>query len=102
MMSNRNGNGHEQRRGADGGQQSTDLRVSPTMARLLGALEKGDDVGHFGRLVFAMVARHFMDEDRVVRLLARQPEQDEEQARALLLQVQGRDYCPPRRETLLE
>ncbi len=49
-----------------------------------------------------MVARHFMDEERLVDLLSKQPEQDEEKARAMLVQVQGRDYNPPRRERILE
>src|SRR5438132_10246122 len=79
-----------------------ELRDSPMMAHLLDALEAGRDVGHYGRLVFAMVARHFMDEDAMVRLLARQPEQGEESARSLVLQVSGRDYNPPGRERILE
>src|SRR5688572_5432662 len=78
------------------------LRDSPMMAHLLDALEAGTDVGHYGRLTFAMVARHFMGEAELVRLLARQPDQDEEEARALLLQVKGRDYSPPKRERILE
>jgi hypothetical protein len=82
--------------------QSDNLRDSPMMAHLLDALEKGTDVGHYGRLVFAMVARHFLSEDKLVSLLADQPEQDEESARALLQQVTARDYNPPRRERILE
>src|SRR5919201_1412161 len=35
-------------------------------------------------------------------MLANQPGEDETSARALLLQVQGRDYNPPRRERILE
>src|SRR5207249_5797388 len=62
----------------------------------------GTDVGHYGRLTFAMVARHFLDEAELVRLLAAQPEQDETKARALLRQVQERDYNPPKRERILE
>jgi hypothetical protein len=38
------------------------------MAHLLDALEAGTDIGHYGRLTFAMVARHFMSEDMLVRL----------------------------------
>jgi hypothetical protein len=82
--------------------QSRNLRDSAMMAHLLDALESGKDVGHYGRLTFAMVARHFMDEDELVRLLADQPEQDEASARALLQQVTARDYNPPRRERILE
>jgi hypothetical protein len=82
--------------------RGTDLRDSPMMAHLLDALEHGTDVGHYGRLVFAMVARHFLDGDRIVDLLAKQPGQSEEEARSLLLQVEGRDYNPPKRERILE
>jgi len=84
------------------GGQSRDLRDSPMMAYLLDNLEKGVDIGHYGRLTFAMVARHFIDEDKLVKLLAKQPGQDEEQARAMVTQVQARDYNPPRRERILE
>ena len=78
------------------------LRDSPMMAHLLDALEAGTDVGHYGRLTFAMVARHFLDEDEIVRLLASQPGQSEEDARSMVLQVQGRDYNPPKRERILQ
>lgn len=82
--------------------RSENLQDSPTMARLLEALEQGTDIGHYGRLTFAMVARHFLEEDELVGLLAKQPEHDETQARALLLQVQQKDYNPPKREKLLD
>jgi DNA primase large subunit len=86
----------------NGRERDENLRRSPMMAHLLDALEEGTDVGHYGRLTFAMVARHFMDEERLVDLLSKQPEQDEERVRAMVLQVQGRDYNPPRRERILE
>jgi hypothetical protein len=79
-----------------------DLRKSEMMAHLVGSLEGGKDIGHYGRLVFAMVARHFVDEDELVGLLTKNPGFDEEQARALCRQVWGRDYNPPRRERILE
>jgi hypothetical protein len=82
--------------------RSRNLRDSPMMAHLLDALEAGTDIGHYGRLAFAMIARHFMDEAEVVGLLARQPDQDDDKARSLLLQVNGRDYNPPKRERILE
>jgi hypothetical protein len=81
---------------------SDNLRDSPMMARLQDALEAGEDVGQYGRLTFVIVARHFMDEDEIVKLLAGQPEMSEEHARAMLAQVQERDYNPPKRERILE
>ncbi len=82
--------------------RSTDLRDSPMMAHLLDALEKGTDVGHYGRLVFVMVARHFLSEDEIVDLLEKQPGMDDTQARAMYLQVQQKDYNPPKRDRILE
>ena len=79
-----------------------DLRKNGMMAHLLDALESGQDIGHYGRLVFAMVARHFMDEDDLVGWLQKDRSFSEEDARSLYLQVQGRDYSPPKREKILE
>ena len=78
------------------------LRDSPMMAHLLDALEAGTDIGHYGRLTFAMVARHFLDEGELIRLLSGQPEHDEATARSLLRQVEGHDYNPPKRERIME
>ncbi len=82
--------------------RSKDLRDSPMMAHLLDALNEGTDIGHYGRLVFAMVARFFLPENEMIDLLSKQPEMDEQEARSLLLQVQGRDYNPPKRDRILE
>jgi len=79
-----------------------DLRNNEMMAHLLDALEQRRDIGHYGRLVFVMVARHFLDEDGLLGYLTRDAEFGEQEARALLAQVQGRDYNPPRRERILE
>jgi uncharacterized protein YneF (UPF0154 family) len=79
-----------------------DLRKNGMMAHLLAALEGGQDIGHYGRLVFAMVGRHFMDEKALLTYLQKNPDFTEEEARALYHQVQGRDYNPPRRERILE
>ena len=78
-----------------------ELRKSPMMSHLLGALESGQDIGQYGRLTFAMVARHFMDKEEIVELLQRGGI-DEGQAKALVQQVEERDYNPPRRERILE
>ena len=77
------------------------LRNNDMMAHLLDSLEQGKDIGHYGRLVFAMVARHFMDEEELVGWLRKDQDLEEEDARALYLQVQGRDYNPPKREKIL-
>jgi hypothetical protein len=79
-----------------------DLRQSPMMAHLLDALEAGTDIGHYGRLVFAMVARHFLDDEAMLRLLAKQPDHGEGDMRALLAQVKAKDYNPPKRERILQ
>jgi hypothetical protein len=78
------------------------LRDSEMMAHLLDALERKQDIGHYGRLVFVMVARHFIDEDELIAQLTRDPSCDEEEARSLVQQVQARDYNPPKRERILE
>ncbi len=79
-----------------------DLRQSQMMSHLLDALDRGEDIGHYGRLTFAMIARHFLDEDELIRLLGNQPDHDETEARALMRQVKARDYNPPKRERILE
>ncbi|CAA9306902.1 MAG: hypothetical protein AVDCRST_MAG77-6147 [uncultured Chloroflexi bacterium] len=78
------------------------LRRNGMMAHLMEALEKGTDIGHYGRLVFAMVAHHFMDEDALVGWLQKDKDFDEQDARALVLQVKGRDYNPPKRNKILD
>jgi hypothetical protein len=78
------------------------LRKNGMMAHLLDSLEAGQDIGHYGRLVFAMVARHFLSEEELLGYLQKNPNFGPEQARALYLQVQGKDYNPPRRERVLE
>ena len=79
-----------------------ELRKNAMMSHLLDALERGEDIGHYGRLVFAMVARHFMAEDDLCRYLQKNPGVSEADARSLCRQVEGRDYNPPRRERIVE
>ncbi|WP_375766802.1 hypothetical protein NR798_34665 [Archangium gephyra] len=78
------------------------LRKNGMMAHLLDSLDAGQDIGHYGRLVFAMVARHFLDEDELRDTLLQDPAFDERQAISLIEQVKGRDYSPPRREKVLQ
>jgi len=86
----------------DNAGRSENLGDSPLMARLLDALKSGTDIGRYGQFTFVTVARHFLTEDEIVKMLAKQPEMDVEKARALYIQVQEHDYNPPRRERILE
>ena len=79
-----------------------DLRQSPMMTYLLDALDNGEDIGHYGRLTFAMVAHHFLDKDELVEWLSKDGDTGENEARALVQQVEERGYNPPRRERILE
>jgi len=79
-----------------------DLRQSPMMAHMLDSLDNGEDIGHYGRLVFAMIGRHFVSNDELVELLTKDQDTDEQEMRALVQQVEGKGYSPPRREKILE
>ena len=79
-----------------------DLQQSPMMNHMLEALDRGEDIGHFGRLTFVMVARHFVDNDELVELLTKDHDADEQEIRAMVQQVEEKDYSPPRREKILE
>jgi DNA primase large subunit len=72
------------------------------MAHLLDALSRGEDIGHYGRLVFVMVARYFLLEDQLFKQVQMDPSLDEEKARALIEQVVSKGYSPPSREKVLE
>ena len=72
------------------------------MSHLMDSLDQGQDIGHYGRLVFAMIARHFMTDDELVEYLQKDRDFSEEQARVLVKQVQGRDYNPPRPQKVHE
>ena len=79
-----------------------DLRQSLMMNHLLEALDRGEDIGHYGRLTFVMIARHFVSNDELVELLTKDRDADEQEIRALVQQVEEKDYSPPRRDRVLE
>lgn len=79
-----------------------ELRKNAMMAHLIDSLSRGEDIGHYGRLVFVMVARHFLSDDQLLKLLNSDPNLDEEKARALIEQVATKGYSPPSREKVLE
>lgn len=72
------------------------------MAHLLDALDAGENIEHYGRLVFAMVARHFLSKEEVIEYLLKDEACSEAEAKSLYQQVQGKDYNPPKRDRILE
>ncbi|QIN78992.1 hypothetical protein GBA65_11170 [Rubrobacter marinus] len=79
-----------------------DLRKSPMMSHILDALENGEDIGHYGRFTFAVIARHFVDNDELVKLMTQDKDADEEEIRALVQQVEEKNYSPPKRDKILD
>ncbi len=79
-----------------------DLRQSQMMNHLLEALNQGEDIGHYGRLTFAMIARHFVSNDELVELMTKDHDADEREIRAMVQQVEDKGYSPPRRDRILE
>ena len=61
-----------------------DLRQSPMMSHMLDALYNGEDIGHYGRLVFAMIGRHFVDNDELVELLTKDHDAEKGEIRAMV------------------
>lgn len=62
------------------------------MDHLLDALDEGRDIGRYGRLVFVMVVRHFLDEEELVERLSKNEESSETSANSLVKQVSAKDY----------
>lgn len=79
-----------------------ELRNDSMMAHLLDSLEAKKDIGHYGRLVFAMVSRHFLPHEEVLAWLTKDADFGEEKAEAMLRQVESKGYNPPKRERILE
>src|SRR6478735_3064807 len=69
---------------APGANTIEDLRAEPMMAHLMDSLEAGKEIGHYGRLVFAMVGHHFVEPGELIEWLTKDPDFDAEQAKALL------------------
>jgi rubrerythrin len=85
-----------------GDRRSTDLRHSLMMAHLMDALARGEDIGYYGRLTFAIVARHFLPEPELLRLLGNCPAHGAAEAKELLADVTRLDYVPPTPQTIRE
>jgi hypothetical protein len=79
-----------------------DLRNSPMMSHLLDSMDRGEDIGHYGRLVFVMVGRHFLSHDELLDQLTKDKDCDTAKAEMLIKQVEARGYNPPKPERILE
>ncbi|MDP9424774.1 MAG: hypothetical protein M3P37_01760 [Actinomycetota bacterium] len=79
-----------------------DLRKSPMMSHILDALENGEDIGHYGRLTFAMIGVYFAKDDELVGILTKDEDADEREIRAMVQQVREKGYNPPNRDKVLE
>jgi hypothetical protein len=79
-----------------------ELRNSPMMSRLLDSMDRGEDIGHYGRLVFVMVGRHFLSHDELVQHLAKDKDCDQAKAEILIKQVEARGYNPPKPGRIME
>lgn len=66
------------------------------------ALREHRSIGHYGRLVFTMIARYFLSDEQIVRWLHKDPECDPMEAKAMVRQVKEHRYSPPTREKILE
>ena len=73
-----------------------DLKRNPMMRRIIQTMESGQDVGHYGRFIFTVVASYFIGEKEITDLLKRQPEiEDSEEALGFYLQVASARYVMP-------
>ena len=72
------------------------------MTHLLDALERGEDIGHYGRLTFAMIAHRFLDRDALLSWLSRDESCDERETTSLVQHVESRDDNPPSRRRILQ
>ncbi len=79
-----------------------DLKNSKMMGHLLSSLEQGQDIGHYGRLTFVMVGRHFLSEDDLIECLTKDPDCNETKAKVLVKQVIARGYNPPKPQRIME
>ncbi len=79
-----------------------DLQSSPMMGHLLDALDKHQDIGHYGRLVFTIVGQYFMSDDDLVKYLQKNPGVSDKDAKAMVDEVKAQGYNPPSRGTVLD
>ena len=79
-----------------------ELKKNGMMAHLIEALGRGEDIGHYGQLTVAMVARHFMTHEELSELLSKRAGSSPEKIEVLLHQVEAKGYNPPKRERILQ
>ena len=77
-----------------------ELQANRMMRHLLDALERGEDIGEYGRRVLVSTGRFFLSDDELVSLLTRNVGEGE--ARNLVREVRERNEYPPRRGKIVE
>jgi hypothetical protein len=60
-----------------------DLQQSPITNNMLEALTRGENIGHYSRLTFIMIAPHVVDNEELVGLLTQDQDVDEGDIRAM-------------------
>ena len=79
-----------------------ELRESKMMSHLIDSLDRGQDIGHYGRLVFVMVGRFFMSDQELTDYMMKDKDCDEQKAHSMIQQVAAKGYNPPKRDRILQ
>ncbi len=79
-----------------------ELRESKMMSHLIDSLDRGQDIGHYGRLVFVMVGRFFLSDQELMDYMQKDKDCDEQKARSIIQQVEAKGYNPPKRDRILQ
>ncbi len=79
-----------------------ELRKDEMIDHLCSALEQGQDIGHYGRLVFIMATRHFLNHEELTQWLTKDRDCDAAKAQSLIRQIEQQNYNPPKRDRILQ
>ncbi|HCJ65758.1 MAG TPA: hypothetical protein DHV62_00130 [Elusimicrobia bacterium] len=79
-----------------------ELKRVDCLRKMIERLEKKKSIPHYARLLFIMVARFHLSENIIIRILARQPDFSEEEAKEMLDNIKLHDYNPPHCKHILE
>ncbi len=72
------------------------------LRKIIERLQAKKSIPHYARLLFVMVARFHLSEKTIIKLLAREPDFSEEEAKEMLDNVKLHDYNPPQCKHIVE